>query len=352
MKATQNTTDQKLFIGIDIHKRSWKIHTSTDLFDGKTLSVPPSALALKKYVDKHYPGYLVSTAYEAGCCGYRPHRYFESYGWHSIVFNPADLSRTGQSQYQKTDAIDARLIAKELKDQRLKSIHVPNLEREQFRSLFRRRYGLAKDLREIKTKIKHNLLFMGIEIPEEYDNPNWSKAFRKWIKELSFEYSPGQYTFESLLEQFEFLDQEIRTVSNQLRKYCRQNFKSDYNLLRSIPGIGPIVACGILAELGDLRRFSNAKHLAAYVGLIPSTKASGDKSFSPGMNPRSNRYMRSYFVEAAWQALRYDPVMQNYYREHQGKNPKAILVKVARKLLNRTLAVIKTQTPYQIGVVV
>jgi hypothetical protein len=56
-------------------------------------------------------------------------------------------------------------------------------------------------------------------------------------------------------------------------------------------------------------------------------------------------------VEASWQALRFDPVMQAYYRTHAGKNSKAILVKVARKLLSRTMAVIKTRTPYQPGVV-
>ena len=61
--------------------------------------------------------------------------------------------------------------------------------------------------------------------------------------------------------------------------------------------------------------------------------------------------MRSYFIEASWQAIRTDPVMQDYYRKHRGKNVKTIIVKIARKLLGRTLAVIKTETPYEIGVV-
>lgn len=56
-------------------------------------------------------------------------------------------------------------------------------------------------------------------------------------------------------------------------------------------------------------------------------------------------------MEAAWQAIRTDPVMQAYYRKHLGKNVKSIIIKVARKLLNRTLAVIKTGIPYEIGVV-
>ena len=140
-------------------------------------------------------------------------------------------------------------------------------------------------------------------------------------------------------------------MSNELRKYCRTHFKKDYRLLRSIPGIGGIVASGILSEIGDLRRFGNFKQLAAYVGLMPRLHQSGDNTRSPGISPRGNRIMRSYFVEAAWQALRFDPVMQSYYRTHSGKESKAILVKVARKLLSRVLAVIKTETPYQIGIV-
>ena len=69
------------------------------------------------------------------------------------------------------------------------------------------------------------------------------------------------------------------------------------------------------------------------------------------MSMRAHRLIRSYFVEAAWQAIRADPVMQNYYRTHLGKDTKKIIIKVARKLLSRTLAVIKTATPYEIGVI-
>ena len=67
---------------------------------------------------------------------------------------------------------------------------------------------------------------------------------------------------------------------------------------------------------------------------------------------RAHRLLRSYFIEASWQAIRTDPVMQQYYRQHQGKNVKKVIVKIARKLLSRTLAVIKTETPYEIGVIV
>jgi len=352
-KDSQNSNSTaKLYIGLDIHKRSWRVHTSTDLFNGRTSSHPPEASSLHAYVLKNYPDHQVAIAYEAGCFGYAAHRAFCSYGWHSLVVNPADISKTGKSQYQKTDTLDARLICRELKDGRLESIEIPSEEREQMRCLFRRRVALVKDYRSIKSRIKMQLLYLGIEIPAQFDKQNkWSKAFLSWIGAQSCRYATATATIQSELSQYEFVDQQIKQVSNQLRAYCRKHHKEDYMLLRSVPGIGQLVACGILSEMGDLRRFKNFKQLASYVGLCPGVYQSGDNYRSTGMSVRGNRIMRSYFVEAAWVALRHDPVMQSYWRTHQGKDPKKILIKVARKLLGRTYAVIKTGIPYQIGVV-
>lgn len=348
---TQQTAPPKLFIGIDIHKRSWKVHCSTDLFSGRTFSMSPDPKGLREYVGRHYPGHEVSTAYEAGCCGYRAHRCFEGYGWRSLVVNPADIFRRGKERHTKTDRIDAQLIARELKDGRLEGIVVPDPEREQLRSLFRRRNDLVKDMRQIKSYIKMQLLYYGIKVPERYDNDHWSHGFRDWLDGLDFEYETGKEVLESRMRSFRFIDREFREVSVQLRKWTKKHYKGDYMLLRSIPGIGPIVASGILSELGDLRRFGNIKQLAGYVGLSPGIYQSGDTIRHTGVSMRAHRLIRSYFIEASWQAIRTDPVMQGYYRKHQGKNVKSVVVKVARKLLSRTLAVIKTGIPYEIGVV-
>ena len=348
---TQNTASPKLYIGIDIHKRSWKVHCATDLFSGKSFSMSPDPAQLLVYVSKHFSGHEVSTAYEAGCCGYYAHRCFTSYGWHSLVVNPADIHRKGKERHTKTDRIDAQLISRELKDGRLDSIIVPDIEREELRSLFRRRNDLVKDFRRIKSYIKMQLLYFGIKEPVEFDNDHWSHNYRDWLDAMIFNYPTAKATLESRMRFFRFVDQELRDVSTQLRSYCKTYYKKDYMLLRSIPGIGGIVACGILCELGDLRRFTSVKHLAGYVGLAPGVYQSGGNQKTMGMTPRAHRLIRSYFVEAAWQAIRTDPVMQAYYRKHQGKNVKSVIIKVARKLLSRTLAVIKTEIPYTIGII-
>ena len=118
MKSEQ-TAQLKLYIGIDIHKRSWKIHCATDFFSGTPFTMPPKPEVLKTYVQTHFRDHEVSTAYEAGCCGYYAHRSFESYGWRSLVVNLAHIHRKGKERFTKTDKIDAQLIARELKDEPL-----------------------------------------------------------------------------------------------------------------------------------------------------------------------------------------------------------------------------------------
>jgi len=311
----------------------------------------PDPVKLKAYVEQHFKKHEITAAYEAGCCGYYAHRAFESYGWQSLVVNPADIHRKGKEKYTKTDHIDAQVIARELKDGRLQGIHVPHMEREQLRSLFRRRNNLVKNYRKIKSLIKGQLLNQGISIPCEFDNSHWSHSFRDWLDNLEFAYLTARMTLDSHMRYFRFVDQELRDVSTELRRYCKGHYKKDYMLLRSIPGIGGIVACGIICELGDLRRFKSIKHLSGYVGLVPGIHQSGDNLRNTGITRRAHRLIRSYFIEASWQAIRTDPIMQAYYRKHLGKNVKAVIVKIARKLLSRTLAVIKTEIPYEIGVV-
>ena len=177
----QQTATPKLFIGIDIHKRSWKVHCASDISSGKTFSMNPNPIKLKSFVEQHFNGHEVSTAYEAGCCGFYAHRAFESYGWQSLVVNPADIHRKGKERFTKTDHIDAQIIARELKDGRLQSIHVPDVKREQLRSLFRRRNNLVKNYRKIKSLIKGQLLNQGIDVPCEFDNSHWSHNFRVYL---------------------------------------------------------------------------------------------------------------------------------------------------------------------------
>lgn len=351
MSKQVTTSTPKLFIGFDIHKKSWRFHFTTDLFLGKGHTFPPGSKLIKDYVDKNYPKHDVSIAYEVGCFGYKPARDFESFGWDAFVVNPADIPRPAKMKIMKTDKIDAKNIAKQLRAGNLKKITIPDPVRESLRSLTRQRTALVRDYRRIKTRIKSLLCYNQMYIPEGMDSPKWSKRFLKWLRELDLGYDNSNRTLKSMLHQYSYIDQEIKDISNEIRKYCKKHHKTDYMLLRSVPGIAGLTAAYILSELGDIRRFRSLKKLASYVGFIPSISQSGESMYTAGATPRANRHVRNMLIEASWFAVRMDPVMQAYYRSHAGKNSKAVIFKVGRKLLSKIHAVIKTEIPYSVGVI-
>ena len=346
---TQTTATPKLFIGIDIHKKQWSVHLRTDIFDHRGFSMPPDPDKLFNYVQSHFANHEVSVAFEIGCCGFWAARHLLNYGWQVLVVNPGDIKRSDKQRYQKTDAIDSRHICGQLQKQELKPIYIPTEAQEQLCSLLRQRNQITKMLRKQKSVIKASLLYAGIAIPEQYDNPNWSHDFRDWLKTLPWPFATGQHSMHSKLRIYEVLYKEYLEVANQLRAWCRKHHHKDYYLLKSIPGIGGYLAAAVLAELGDLRRFGNERQLSNYIGMVPGIHKSDETSKFMGLTPRSRSLLRSYLIEAAWIAIRLNPEMQLYYRKHVGKNPKAVIVKVAHKLVRAMLSVIKNEKPYQIN---
>lgn len=349
MQLHETPNHPKVFIGMDIHKKSWSVSIQTDLFFHKTFSMPPNPETLYRYVENHFADHEVCLTYEVGCCGFSAARYFLNLGWEVLVINPADIRKSDKDRYMKTDKCDARLLSNQLKHGALKGIYIPGEDQEQLLSLARHRSQLTRKLRQAKSHIKSMLLFHGLEIPTEYDNPNWTANFLNWLKNLELSTVNGNYSLKAKIRMYEFVKQEYLEAANQLRAYCRKNHKTDYYLLKSIPGIGGFLASVIIAECGDIRRFNNENQFASFIGIVPGIYASGEKERSLGITPRSRSQLRSYLIEAAWVAIRKDPQMQAYYRKHIGKNSKSIIVKVAHKMSRRILSVIKTGKPYEIN---
>lgn len=337
----------KLFIGMDIHKKSWSVHLRTDLFDHKGFTMPPQPQILVDYVTSQFDSHEVSITYEAGCCGFSAARHFLSMGWQVKVVNPSDVPRSDKQQYQKTDKLDCRNLCKQLQQDQLRGIYVPTEQEEQLRSLLRQRNQVVKQLRTTKSHIKGLLLFHGINLPEQFDNPNWSKDFIAWLRDIPWSYKTGTASMQSKLRILDLLNKEYLQTSNELRAWCRKNQGKDYYLLKSIPGIGGLLAAAILAEMGNIRRFNNEREFSNCIGLVPAIHQSSETDIKKGITPRCKALLRSYLIESAWVAIRTDPEIQAYYRKHVGKNPKNVIVKVAHKMCRRILSVIKNETPYQ-----
>ena len=273
--STQITASPKIYIGLDIHKKTWTVSMQTDICFHKTYSMPSKSLDLFEYVEKNFPNYEINLVYEAGCCGFSVARYFLNLGWNVLVVNPADVKTGDKQKYQKTDSLDAKNLSNQLKAGTLTGINIPTEAEDQFTSLARHRTQVTKKLRQTKSHIKSLLLFHGIEIPAEYDNANWANGFIEWLESVKFSTVCGDLALQGKIRMFKFIKKEYLEIANQMRAYCRKEHKTDYYLLKSIPGVGGYLAAVIIAECGDLRRFNTEGQFASFVGIVPGMYNSG-----------------------------------------------------------------------------
>src|SRR5262249_1600514 len=71
------------------------------------------------------------------------------------------------------------------------------------------------------------------------------------------------------------------------------------------PGIGPIVATALVAEVGDWREFRSGRNLAAWIGLVPKQHTTGGKERLGSITKQGNRYLRWLLVTGAMAVIRY-----------------------------------------------
>jgi transposase len=119
-------------------------------------------------------------------------------------------------------------------------------------------------------------------------------------------------------------------------------------LLMTIPGIGPLTAMFIIAEIDDISRFPSYRNLSSYAGLVPCLDASADKSRTGRITKQGSPYLRSALVEAAQVIPRMKKSRLNvFYRKRilRAGYQKAI-VATAHKILQYVYYVLKNQTPY------
>jgi transposase len=338
---------------MDIHKASWNLGIHLNDIFIKNVHQKPNPTIMYNYLKENYPGAIYKAAYEAGKFGFWIQRQLNQLGIECLVVNPADIPKSQKDSLQKTDARDARNISLRLQAGVLRGIHIPDEQQEADRIFFRHRKRIWKDLTRCKNRIKGLLAFSGIDIPEQYDNASWSHNFINWLKALDCKQASRRRALDYQIKQMEFLRKELLGISNEIRKMMReQRYKINYYLLRTIPGIGPLTAASILVEIGDVQRFETFYQLNSFVGLLPMEHSSGASENKLSLTVRKHRQLRSDLVESAWTAKRTDPAMALYFNNQiKKKDSKVVIIKIARKLLNRIRYVLLNQKPYVYGVV-
>ncbi|RKY87794.1 hypothetical protein DRQ11_05350 [candidate division KSB1 bacterium] len=86
-------------------------------------------------------------------------------------------------------------------------------------------------------------------------------------------------------------------------------------LLKTIPGIGDIIAFLIRYEIDDIERFSSAKKLCSYAGIVPSTYSSGGKTYHGRIAKQRNKWLRWALAEASHKVIVKSPSLRSYYNK-------------------------------------
>lgn len=353
METQSNKIDfrnQNIYIGFDVHLKSWKVTILTERMAVKTFSQDPKPELLYQYLKRNFPGGIYHSAYEAGFCGYWIHNKLKSLGINSIVVNAADIPTTNKERVQKEDKRDSRKIARSLRSGDLKSIHVPEIKTLEDRSLLRARSTMVKDLTRFKNRIKAFLYFHGIDYPESFSKPesHWSKRFMTWLESIELTEDSGKISLGSFIHQSKNLRETILDLTKQIQKLSEtEPYQNNVKLLRSLPGIGVLTAMIILTELETIMRFSNLDKLCCYIGLVPSTNSSGEKEVTGDITSRGHSILRNAIIESAWTAARHDPVLLKSYNDYcKRMDPNEAIVRIAKKLLSRVKFVLKNKQPY------
>ena len=175
----------------------------------------------------------------------------------------------------KTDRNDAQTLAHLVRLDYFPRAHLPSEEVERLRDLGRIREEQVDKFRRTKQQLR--ALLVGHPLNHEaakYDDLFGVRALR-WRKSAELTEAIEQQRMALLLEEGALYQRQIEVLTDELAKVGVD--QEAVRILQSVPGIDYVLALTIVAEVGDVKRFPNRKKFAAYAGLVPKNRDSGEK---------------------------------------------------------------------------
>ena len=237
----------------------------------------------------------------------------------------------------KTDAVDAHTLAQLLRMGFVPEAHQMPAAYRAMRDLLRQRMVMEHKRTNFLQRISSILAQFNItDLPV---SPSQS-GFADVLKECAI---PEQYRITLLMyHQQCLLATEHR---KQLESYFKTRLRPTPTLQRllSIPGIGDITGSIIAMEIGDIRRFANAKHFSSYCRLAPGSRDSGGKFLHRSGSKDGNQYLKYAFTEAAIKAIMFYPEIRSFAGRLEHRTNKTIARTVVAKELAKIVYYVLTR---------
>ena len=286
---------QRTSVGLDVHARSvlgCGLDGDTGVLSERRLT-PDHGEILAWVTSLPAP---VVVAYEAGPTGFGLARSLIAAGIECVVAAPSKLQRPAGDRV-KTDARDARHLARLVHLGEVVAVAVPSYEQEAARDVVRAREDCRADLMASRLRLSHLLLRHGIVYS---GGKAWTGEHELWLRRQRFEVAGLQLAYDAAFDaMLATRDRRDRLDTAIAAMAADSVFTPVVTRLGCLRGVSTLTAFGLAVEIGDWTRLSG-KTIGAYLGLVPTEHSSGASRSQGGITKTGNSHARRLLIEAAW----------------------------------------------------
>jgi transposase len=291
--------DVRLWVGLDVHKFSIVAATLPPTGGTPQLQrIETTEKAIRRLIARLGGPDGLAVAYEAGPGGFELLRLLTRIGVACDVIAPS-LVPVRAGDRVKTDRRDAKKLVRLYRSGELVFVTPPDRRTEGLRDLMRCR----EDLRCARTAARHRVAKQLLRHGRIYRDgkTQWTKKHIAWVHRQRLDDPLAHAALEQMLVHLEGLDRQLATLDGELERIAsRQPWREQVAALTAFRGISTRTALGLIAEIGDFRRFAHPRELASWLGITPSEYSSGDQQHRGHITKTGNHHARRLLVETAW----------------------------------------------------
>ena len=331
----------KFYIGLDVHKKKTTYVVRDKL--GHILLEGEAATLYRDLFPLLEP-YLTHAiiGLEASTCYYTLYQNFLKNSYNIKVANTIQLRQL----IAKNDKLDAKRLADMLRLGTFPESYIPPENMQHLRELIHFRHSIMEEKTRSKNRI-HAIIDKNHQITLPQTKPfgkRWQQAIQQYLAS-----TPDTIEVRHAYDHYQYLEQKTEQLNQELIGYTKRYWKKQHQLLTSIPGIGNLLACYLIANIHPITRFKNKRKLRRYAGVIPVYKQSGTHKGKGHLPKTSSRtLLRWALIQAANTIGKTNTRLGKYYKKkkRQKNNASIAKVAVASSLTDIIYKVLTNKQPY------